>query len=288
MGARVRASGPRETAWRLSWVAAFLMAVQAGMGLAFPQVYRDIAWIKATWFANDLVTLVVAAPLLAASLVFAARGSSRALLVWMGMLAFSVYNYAFYLTGATLNGFFPLFVSIEVVSVAALTLGLVSLDVTDLAAHFSERTPVRWVAGYLAFTGVGLSFAWLAQWAAYVFSGVVPTAGVEPFSVVATLDLTMVVPLSLISAVLLWRHRPWGYVLGSVMTIKGATYTLVLTVSSAYGATVGTQGAAGQIPVWGVWTAGGLVAAAALVLSLPPGAHGQASQHASVGVEPHS
>jgi hypothetical protein len=143
------------------------------------------------------------------------------------------------------------------------------MDVDELATRFSARTPVRTVAAYLAFTGVGLTVGWLAQWAAYIFTGVVPSAGVEAFSVIATADLTMVVPLALVSAALLWRRRPWGYVLGTISAIKGATYTLVLTVSSAYGATVGTKGAAVQIPVWAVWTAGGLAVVAVLLFSLP-------------------
>jgi hypothetical protein len=258
-----------DVAWRLSWVVVFLMVLQAAMGLAFPQVYRDIAWIKATWFANDLVTLVVAAPMLAASLIFVRRGSSRAQLLWLGMLAFSVYNYAFYLTGASLNGFFPLFVAVEVISAIALILALAHVDAEEFATRFSQRTPVRSVAAYLGFTGVGLMVGWLAQWGAYIFAGAEPSAGVEAFAVVAALDLTMVVPLALISSVLLWRRRPWGYVLAAISAIKGATYTLVLTVSSIYGASVGTQGAAAQIPVWGVWTACGLAVAAVLLLSLP-------------------
>lgn len=262
-------TGRLRTAVRLSWVAVFLMALQAALGLAFPQVYRDVAWIKATWFANDLVTLVIGAPLLAASLVFVRRGSLRAQLLWPGMLAFSVYNYLFYLTGAELNGFFPLFVSVEVISAAAFILVLAGMDVDAIVARFSARTPVRTVAAYLAFTGAGLAIGWIAQWAAYIFAGIVPSAGAEAFAVIATADLTMVVPLAIVSAFLLWRRRPWGYVLGSISAIKGATYTLVLTVSSAYGATVGTEGAAVQIPVWGTWTVVALAVVAALLLSLP-------------------
>jgi hypothetical protein len=48
------------------------MSSQALMGLLFQTAYRDIDWIRATWFGNDWVTLVVAVPLLIHGLVRAA------------------------------------------------------------------------------------------------------------------------------------------------------------------------------------------------------------------------
>lgn len=45
---------------------AVLMVVQSSLGLLFQRQYRDVEWIKATWFGNDWVTLVVAVPLLVA------------------------------------------------------------------------------------------------------------------------------------------------------------------------------------------------------------------------------
>ena len=53
-----------RVARRLSTVLLAVMLTQALMGLAFQAAYRDVEWIRATWFGNDWVTLVVAAPLL--------------------------------------------------------------------------------------------------------------------------------------------------------------------------------------------------------------------------------
>jgi len=85
------------------------MAVQAALGLLFSDRDRDADWIRATWFGNDLVTLSIAVPLLVAGAVSARRGSSCGLLVWLGVLGYSVYNYAFYLFGAALNAFLLLY-----------------------------------------------------------------------------------------------------------------------------------------------------------------------------------
>ncbi|MFU8891052.1 MAG: hypothetical protein ACNA76_05255, partial [Anaerosomatales bacterium] len=54
-------------------------------------------------------------------------------------------------------------------------------------------------------------------------------------------------------------------VLGAIMNLKGATYTLVLTAGSTVGAVRGVEGAAEQLPVWGAWTLVGIAASVALL-----------------------
>lgn len=76
-----------------------VMVAQAVLGLLFQGSYRDQAWITATWFGNDWVTLVLAAPLLFFALVHAGRGSVRANLVWLGVIAYAIYNQVNFLSG---------------------------------------------------------------------------------------------------------------------------------------------------------------------------------------------
>jgi hypothetical protein len=250
----------------LSLAIAFLMVVQAGGGLLLPGLYRDLEeWMLAAWFGNDLVTLFVAVPLLVGSVVLARQGSTRGELVWYGALGYAVYNYGFCLFGARLNAFFPLYALLFVAPVLALILLLGRLDAAAVAEEFRARVPLRWISGYMLLTGGGLGVAWLAQWAAFVFRGVEPGIGEEPFALIAALDLSFVVPFFLLGGLLLWKRRPWGFVLAPIVIVKGATYTLVLTVSSSVAWMWGIEGAAGQVPVWGAWT---VVGAAALVLLL--------------------
>src|SRR4051812_40870230 len=105
-----------------------LTIVQALFGLLWPAAYRDPAWIKATWFGNDCITLLVAAPLMWASGRAAASGSVRAEAVWLGTIGYSVYNYAFYLFGAALNVFLPLYVITIGVAILTLSSGVASIN----------------------------------------------------------------------------------------------------------------------------------------------------------------
>ena len=43
---------------------AALTTAQSLTGLMAPEQYRDVEWIKATWYGNDWLTLIVAVPLL--------------------------------------------------------------------------------------------------------------------------------------------------------------------------------------------------------------------------------
>jgi crotonobetainyl-CoA:carnitine CoA-transferase CaiB-like acyl-CoA transferase len=79
---------------------AALMAVQSAAGVLVPSVDRDTGCVTAAWYGNDVVTALVAVPLLVGSLLAVRRGSLRGQLVWYAMLGCAVYNYAYYLFGA--------------------------------------------------------------------------------------------------------------------------------------------------------------------------------------------
>jgi len=264
-----RATGTRAVAVRLSWTVAALMTLQSGIGLAFPSVYRDVEWIKAAWFGTDIVTLAVAVPLLVTGLLLARAGSVRGELLWYAALGYGVYNYGYYALGAHLNALFPLFVVVFVDAMWALAIALATADLERVAAAFGPKTPVRAVAGYMTLTGVGLAFAWIAQWAAYVFTGAVPSIGEGPFRLVAAMDLSLMVPLFCVGALLVWRRREWGFVLSAVAIVQGAAYTLGLTLASLVGGLRGIAGSMEQVPVWGIWTLAGVAAAAALLWRRP-------------------
>ncbi len=234
-----------------------------------PSLYRDEDWVMAAWFGNDLVTLLVAVPLLIWSLLGVREGSRRAELVWYSMLGYSLYNYAYYLFGAALNWFFPLYVVLFTLPVFALILALGRLDPTAVASDFSSTTPRRWVGGYMLFTGGGLTLAWVGQWAVFMTTGSAPDIGSDAFQLIAAMDLSFMVPWFLFGGFLLLKRWPWGYVIAPLIVMKGATYTLVLTATSTVAALRGIEGTASQIPVWAAWTLLGGLALWGLLGHLP-------------------
>lgn len=235
----------------LSVALAGLISVQSGLGLLFPGQYRDVEWIRLAWFGNDWVTLAVGVPLLVAALLLARGGSTPGLLLWFGMLGYGAYNYAYYMLGAALNAFFPLYIAALVLSGLTLVLALSRTDAAGVAARFGPRTPARLIGGYLVFVAASLTLVWMGMWAAHVFAGRPTPVEPEAFRLVAALDLSLMVPALAFGGVLLWRKNAWGYVVAAIAGVQGSLYLLVLSVNSAIQIAYGLAQAPGELPVWG-------------------------------------
>lgn len=248
-----------------TWGLVALMVVQPALGLLFQDVYRDPPLIKVAWFGNDWVTLVLGGPLLIAGLLLAARGSTRGLLLWLGMLGYAIYNYAYYMLGVALNVFLPLYVAALVLAVIVVILALARVDAGAVAAVFGPGTPARIVGGYLVFVGIGLAAVWLVMWGAYVFAGQPTPVEPEAFKLVAALDLAIMVPLLAAGGLLLWQQRAWGYVIAAIAGVQGSLYLLVLSVNSLLAIARGLVEAPGELPIWGALA---VLTAAATVLLL--------------------
>ena len=259
------------TARVLSAIVAVVMAGAAAAGLFLPHLYQDNPLVSASWRGNDAVSLFVAVPILVGAMITASRGSRRGRLVWMGMLAYALYNYAFYLFGAAFNGLFLAYTALFALSGFGLAFGLADLDAEDLRRGFRDRTPVRALSLFMLAVAVFLGGFWIATSLAYLVSGQVPpmvTATSHPTNVTGALDLSMVVSINLLAAIWLWRRRPWGYVLAAIANVKGAVYMLALSSATYSAVRAGTTEAVGQIALWGTIGLGCLVASIALLVSL--------------------
>jgi hypothetical protein len=170
------------------------------------------------------------------------------------MAGYAVYNYAFYLFGAALNVFFPLYVVSFLVGILTLGRLLSHLDVTVVADSFRRDAPVRLVDGYLVFVAVGLAVVWLGMWGAYAFAGRPTPIEPEAFKIVAALDLSLMVPALAVGGVMLWRRTSWGYVIATIAAIQGALYLLVLSVNSAIAIRRGLVPGPGELLIWGPLT----------------------------------
>lgn len=278
----------------LSGLIAVLMLVQAGAGLAWPGLYRDNLFVATASRGNDLVTLVVALPLLLLALVLARRGSARAHLVWLGMLDYALYNYAFYLFGTAFNRLFLLYVALFALSLYTLLIALANVDVAAIRPAFPESLPNRWISGYMLFVALGLSSVYLAQSVGFIVTGDLPPIVVlsgHPTNIVFALDLSLVVPVLALGAWLLWRRHPWGYVLAIIANVKGAVYMLVLCVNTVWAFQAGAVESTAELGLWGPIGLASLIASLVLVGQMqpkrlsrqtPPEAKRQARQHLQV------
>jgi hypothetical protein len=252
-----------KTPYNLSIIIAVLGVITSAGGLLLNDLYRDNLFVTSAWKGNDLITLFIAVPILIIAMIYSKRGSHKAQLIWMGVLDYMLYNYAFYLFGAAFNWFFLLYVALLGLSIFALIFGLIDLDINGITGQVRERMPVGWIAAYMLFVAIGLSLIYIAQSLGFIFTGEVPaivTNTGHPTNIVFALDLTLLVPFLFLGAIWLIKRNSWGYVLAGISTVKGPLYTIVLTAGSLWAANAGVPGVAEQVPLWIVLTVLGLIA----------------------------
>ena len=131
------ATARMRTALVLSVVSLALMIAASAAGLMVDGLYRDPISTSSMLRAYDLVTLLVVAPALAVGVVGVRRGSTPGMLLWLGMLAATVYTYTYYLFEAALNDAVLLHVALFSAALVALILGLSAVDVDSIAEQFS-------------------------------------------------------------------------------------------------------------------------------------------------------
>ncbi len=216
---------------KMSIVVAILSIITSTGGLLLENLYRDNASIQAVWFVNDLITLLIAVPLLLSSMHFALNDSFKASLVWVGSLWYLLYNYVFYLYGATFNAFFLIYVLLFVLSVYSLVLTLAQKIAPSLKAHSFVRVPVKAVSTFLFIFAAALGIPWVTLILRFIITGEMP-----PFemTIVFATDLSFLVSVLVFSGILLRRKNPWGVVLSAMILLKGVLYPLVLIIGGIY------------------------------------------------------
>ena len=187
--------------------------------------------VAAQAIAQDVVTLLVGIPLLVAAMVFFRKGHIRGKLLLAGTLAYFLYTYASFSFGAAYNVLFLVYVALFTLSLFAFILALMATDLSTLSERFSPRLPRRAIAVFLFVVGGFLLFAWLGRIGPALLANQ-PPIGLESYTtlIIQALDLGLIMPTAFLSGILLWKHRPWGYLLASIVLVKG--FTMLLAVSA--------------------------------------------------------
>ncbi len=196
-----------------------------GHGLYFYDTVSTAAQMQ----ANDLITLLVGLPLLAASAWLAFAGSLRGRLLLAGTLGFFLYTYMSMSMLTAYNPLFLAYVAMFALSLYTFVLAMLSFDLADLPQHFSPRLPRGWIAGVLFAVGGFLLLAWLGRVGAPLLSGQAPALENTTTLVIQAMDLTLIAPLAILAGVLLLRRSAWGYLLASVAVLKSLTMALAVS-----------------------------------------------------------
>ncbi len=172
----------------------------------------------------DALTLFAAVPALLICVPFVARGSLRGRLAAAGILGYFVYQYLMYAVFWALGPLFPAFIVLYPLSFIGIVWIVATLDVRSLPARFTDRFPRKSIAIFSGVMGLMLIAMWVPRIATGL-SGDLAGASLmgTPTLAVQALDLGIVVPLALATAVFAWKRNPVGYLLAAVFSVKGVT-----------------------------------------------------------------
>jgi hypothetical protein len=263
-------AGPMPVVRPLSapyWTAMALTAVSA-TAAAFtffaPDVLNGTPVMNGSARGTALVALVIAIPILVASMVLAGRGDARAVVAWLGAAGFLQYNAVLFLLATPWNSLFLLYVAMFAFSFWTLVLLLRAIDVPAFARRFSPTLPARALAAYLLVIAVLNAAAWL--------KGVIPGLFTRSPSFlegtglttnpIYVQDLSFWIPLMAVSAFLLWRRTAWGLVLAGGMCVYFFIEAISVAVDQWMGGTADPTSTVASVaftPVFGAIAVIGLV-----------------------------
>jgi hypothetical protein len=169
----------------------------------------------------DIFTLFVAVPALLLVLPRIARGSLHARLFGIGLLAYFFYQYFMYALAWALGPLLLLFIPIYTLSFAAAAWIVSTIRMDDLAQRASERFPRQGMAILCVLLSLFLILSWLRMIVAGL-NGEFENGALlgQTTMVVQAMDLGMIVPLALFTAVAAWQRWPIGYLLSIVFVVK--------------------------------------------------------------------
>jgi hypothetical protein len=166
----------RSARWlRLSTAAAVLASVGSVVGLTVSRIYaHEVSDFRSQALAQDATNLLVAAPALFLLALFALRGSVRAYLAWLGVLAFTVYNYAIYVFSVHFGPLFLLWVVVFGSCFYALAGGIAAIDSAAIKSRLRD-TPRVPITAWVLFVLAGLfALTWLKEIVPDMWHGGIP------------------------------------------------------------------------------------------------------------------
>ena len=201
----------------LSIMGAILAVAGNVIALSFGSIYSRLTPVFLPQaMAQDIANLAIVAPAWLILATLALRGSLRAFLLWLGVLAFTVYNYVIYMFSVPFGPLFLLWIAVFALSLYSVIGGVSSADHEAIRLSFTSQRAVKVAAWFLIITGVLFALLWLSEDVPALMAGKTPQSVIDaglPTNPVHVLDLAFFLPAVIITGALLLKRRALAYTL---------------------------------------------------------------------------
>ncbi len=200
-----------------------LAIISCGISVFNNEIYQDGEWVRTQFLGQDMVTLILAAPLLFLAIHKAViKADIFWKLIFAGVVFYFVYTYAFFVFVTELTFLYFFHLAIFSLSLFSLIIVFFQLFNFEKSFYYNNKNTKRLIVSYLSLISLMLVFLWLKDLISFF---TVPgfqfdTPNGEPLLMVYTLDLGIVIPLMLTGVFGFIRKKKFGYILTGVMLVK--------------------------------------------------------------------
>jgi hypothetical protein len=247
-----------RAAYRLSTALAVAAALATAPTVFGGGILRGPAVMNGSARGTALVMLAVGVPGVVAAMLAARRGSSRAILVWLGSASYLLYNATLLLFATPFNHLFLLYVATFALGLWAIVAVLGSLDVERFGRLFKPGLPTRAIAVYTWVVVALNAMAWLKAIVPALLTDGPPSflvgTGLTTFALYVE-DLAVWLPVMGLAAYWLWRRMAWGYLVVGSGLVLWTVESVGVAVDQAFGHAAdpaSTVAAAAAVPMFAV------------------------------------
>ncbi len=205
----------------LSFLLALFVIIVSSYGLFVHNAYsrETLNWVTQA-YGQDIVDLFLVTPTLIVTSILAFRKSKIALIMLAGCLLYLIYTFMIYCFDLHFNRMFILYCWILGLSFY-LFLYFLFMAVKEPAGEWiKNKIPIKSTGAFILICGIFFYFLWLSSIVPAIIKNTVPVEITEigmPTNPVHVLDLSIILPGLIITAILLLKKKPLGYMLAPVI-----------------------------------------------------------------------
>ena len=222
---------PKRTFVTILYLIAGLTLVSCALSIIKNDIYEDGSWANAQWLGQDVVTLFLAFPLLMVSLNHGiVNDNQKWKLINAGVLLYFAYTYSFFMFAANLTFLYLFHLPIFGLSVISLVMSCVDIFGTPRGFFLEKKGLRKVIILYLGFIALFVATLWLTDIFAHLTNPehISDTPDGKAPLIIYSLDLAIILPLMILSAIHLFKGTQTGYKLTGIILVKTSTLGFAL------------------------------------------------------------
>jgi len=221
----IRENGIKKDKWfiYLTFALAVLLMAGSGCGILMENTY---ALESASWriqgIAQDVVDLFIIAPALIVSGIFTFHKKRIFVYIFGGTLLFIAYSYFFYCFAVHFNYLFLIYCFTLGLSVYSFIYLIVSLATCEIIKWYNNKVPAKTIGIYLLVIAALFYIMWLSEILPALIHNRAPENIIQNgllTNPVHVLDISLLLPAFIITAVLLMKKRSAGFLLAPTILV---------------------------------------------------------------------